>query len=52
MNIATRSEYAYLGLVLNEFLDFSITAEAVDRSANRPLGLVIAKCKFTILNRK
>ncbi|CAG2189561.1 unnamed protein product [Mytilus edulis] len=42
MNIATSSEYAYLGLVLNEFLDFSITAKAVARSANRALGLVIA----------
>jgi hypothetical protein len=37
--------YAYLGLVLNEFLDHNITAKAVAASANRVLCLVIAKCK-------
>jgi hypothetical protein len=37
--------YTYLGLVLNEFLDYNITAKAVAASANRALGLVIAKCK-------
>jgi hypothetical protein len=38
--------YTYLGLVLNEFLDYSITATVVDTSANRALGLVIDKCKL------
>jgi len=32
-----------LGLVLNEHLDFSITAKSVAQSANRALGLLIAK---------
>ena len=37
--------YKYLGLVLTEFLDFSKTAKAVAKSANRALGLIIAKSK-------
>jgi hypothetical protein len=40
------SDYKYLGLVLNEFLDYNITAKSVALSANRALGLVIAKCKI------
>ena len=32
-------KYKYLGLVLNEFLDFSITAKLVAQSASRALGL-------------
>lgn len=40
------SEYKYLGLVLNEFLDYNVTAKAAAASASRALGLVIAKCKF------
>ena len=39
------NQYKYLGLVLNEFLDFKVTAEIVAKSANRALGLLIAKCK-------
>ena len=38
-------KYKYLGLVLNEFLDFSMTAKLVAQSASRALGLLIAKCK-------
>ena len=37
--------YKYLGLILTEFLDFSKTAAAVAKSANRALGLIIAKAK-------
>ena len=37
--------YKYLGLVLTEFLDYSKTAKAVAKSANRALGLIIAKSK-------
>lgn len=37
--------YKYLGLLLNEYLDFSVTAKAVAKSASRALGLVIAKAK-------
>ena len=40
------SDHKYLGLVLNEFLDYNITAKSVALSANRALGLVIAKCKI------
>lgn len=40
------SDYKYLGLVLNEFLDYNVTAKSVALSANRALGLVIAKCKI------
>ena len=38
--------YKYLGLILTEFLDFSKTAKAVAKSANRALGLIIAKAKY------
>ena len=37
--------YKYLGLILTEFLDFSKAAAAVAKSANRALGLIIAKAK-------
>ena len=40
------SDYKYLGLVLNVFLDYNSTAKSVALSANRALGLVIAKCKI------
>ena len=37
-------KYKYIGLVSNEFLDFSMTAKLVTQSASRALGLLIAKC--------
>ena len=37
--------YKYLGLVLHEHLDMSVTAKAIAQSASRALGLVISKCK-------
>ena len=37
--------YKYLGLYLNEFLDFNQTAKQVAKSAGRALGLLIAKSK-------
>ena len=37
--------YTYLGITLNEFLDFNITAKVVAQSASRALGLLIAKFK-------
>ena len=37
--------YKYLGLILTDFLDFSKAAKAVAKSANRALGLIIAKAK-------
>ena len=37
-------KYIYLGLVLNEFLDFSKTAKLVAQSASRALDLLSAEC--------
>jgi hypothetical protein len=45
MNIELTNDYAYLGFILNEFLDFSLTAKIVAKSANRVLGLVMEKCE-------
>ena len=39
--------YKYLGLVLNEYLDYSVTAKYVAQSATRALGLLISKFKQT-----
>ena len=39
------SQYKYLGLVLTEHLDYAVTAKIVAQSANRALGLLIAKSK-------
>ena len=38
--------YKYLGLALNEFLDYSITAKYAAQSASRALGLLISKFKM------
>lgn len=38
-------KYRYLGLVLNEHLDYSVTAKYVAQSATRALGLLISKFK-------
>ena len=35
--------YKYLGIVLNEFLDFSVTSEALSQAANRALGALNSK---------
>ena len=45
INLDVVESYKYLGLVLTEFLDYSKTAKAVAKSANRALGLIIAKLK-------
>jgi len=37
------SKYMYLGILLTEHLDFSLTAKCVAQSAGRALGLLIAK---------
>ena len=39
--------YKYLGRVLNEYLDYSVTARYVAQSATRALGLLIFKFKQT-----
>jgi len=45
IDIKKVSKYRYLGLFLHEHLDFSVTAHNVANSANRALGLLIAKDK-------
>ena len=44
-NLDIVSQYKYLGLVLNEFLDLGITANILSDSAERALGAIIAKTK-------
>jgi hypothetical protein len=42
--------YAYLGLVLNDFLDYNITPKAVATSVNRALSLFIDRwCIYKII---
>ncbi len=43
--ISYATQYKYLGIVLTEHLDYAITAKLVAQSANRALGLLIAKSK-------
>ena len=43
--VSCTDRYKYLGLVLNEFLDLSVTAKFVAQSATRALGLLISKFK-------
>ena len=43
--LQTVCDYDYLGLLINEFLDFTYTSQAVAKSANRALGLIICKAK-------
>ena len=38
--------YTYLGMLIDEFLDYERTAKSVAKSASRALGLLIAKCKI------
>ena len=44
-NIEYTDNYRYLGLILNEYLDYSVTAKYVAQSAARALGLLISKFK-------
>ncbi len=39
--------YKYLGLVLTEHLDYQLMPKVVTQSANRPLGVLVAKSKVT-----
>ncbi len=41
--LCTIEQYKYLGLVLNEFLHFNITAQVLSDAANRALGSIINK---------
>ena len=44
-NLQVVNKYMYLGILLDEHLDFGATAKCVAQSAGRALGLLIAKCK-------
>jgi hypothetical protein len=44
-NLECVQKYVYLGLTLQENLDYSVTAKFVAQSASRALGLLIAKYK-------
>lgn len=39
-------KYVYLGLTVTEHIDWNVTAKSVAQSANRALGLLIAKSKL------
>ena len=39
------ASYKYLGLILSEHLDYSVTAKIVAQAAGRALGLLLAKFK-------
>ena len=43
--LETVTQYTYLGLLLNEHLDYNVTARYVAKAGNRALGLIIAKDK-------
>ena len=45
-DILLKDQYVYLGLVLEEHLNFSITASFVAQSVSRALGLLISKFKL------
>ena len=44
-NVSITDRYTYLGITLNEPLDFNVTTKAVAQSVSRVLGLLIAKFK-------
>ena len=46
LNLDVVESYRYLGLISTEFLEISKTAQAVAKSANKALGLIIANAKF------
>ena len=43
--LKTLSEYKYLGIVLDEYLDYSVTTKTLANAANRALGAIINKFK-------
>ena len=46
LNLDITSQYKYLGLLVNEHLDYNITAKAVAQAASRALGLLLRKLKL------
>ncbi len=47
--LETVSQYKYLGIILDEHMDFTKTAELLANSACRALGSVINKVKVPLL---
>ena len=45
-SILLKSDYRYLGIIINEFLNFNVTVKAVALSAHRALGKLISKIKI------
>ena len=45
-DILTVSRYKYLGIILDEFLDFNTTASILADSAGRALGNIFSKYKM------
>ena len=43
--ISVVNKYTYLGILLDEFLDYNVTAKVVAQSASRALSLLVAKTK-------
>ena len=41
--IETVAQYKYLGIILDEFLDFSVTSEVLAGAAGRALGAIVAR---------
>ena len=46
LSLCKVNQYKYLGLIIDYGLDYKVTAQYVAKSANRALGLLIAKAKL------
>ena len=44
-NLEVVSQYKYLGLIIDEFLDYNVTVKHISKHASRALGSIIAKYK-------
>lgn len=44
-NLEVVSQYKYLGLIINEFLDYNVSVKHIANQAGRALGSIIAKSK-------
>ncbi len=45
VNLDIVSQYKYLGIILNEFLDYNVTTQTLSEAAKRALGAIINKYK-------
>ena len=44
-NLELVNQYKYLGLIIDEFLDYNVTVKHISKHASRALGSIIAKSK-------